>query len=41
MADPIKRDRLGGDPAVMYPRRSHKISLGSLHDAHMRRLGYE
>ncbi len=34
-------DRLGGDPAVMYPRRIHEISLGSLHDAHMRRLGYE
>lgn len=33
--------RLGGSPEVMYPRRPHEITLGSLAQAHARRLGYE
>lgn len=33
--------RLGGDSAVMAPRRFHEITLGSLGDANRRRLGRE
>lgn len=33
--------RLGGDSAVMAPRRFHEITLGSLADAQRRRLDHE